>query len=199
MKECNRLLKSLKKGNFENCLNCVSEDMLAHIEECQSCHKQFLDLTETEKMLQNSSSTKLSKRAKARIRMNVNQSIMSATPSRFRAPALWWGLPGLAVVVIVMLLIPNLDHQREEPEVFIVNQLDDNLVEEMLGLLEPGVYEYDDTDIKNAVVIKSDTTFFNVLLENWYDSEFDYYKEYNLSMFSEFDEDDWEMLRRYLI
>jgi Zn-finger domain-containing protein len=198
MKKCRHLLKALKKGKFGHSLTSISKDMQSHLDDCIACQKLYDDLSKTEQLLHNGSQTSLSRRTKARIRTNIAKAITNKKPFRVPFSIQLWGVAG-ATAILIFLLMPLINHDDTEPDNYIAQSMNDDVMYDMLDLMDVSLYQYDDSDIENAIVLKSDEMDFTAALDTLFEGTFSYYEEESLSIVSDFDENDWEILRRYLI
>jgi hypothetical protein len=198
MSKCRKLEHALKSGKFDEYIGDISKNMHEHLTECVSCRQLYNELIKTENLVQNTGQVMLSRRAKARIRMNIVDGISAPALK----PAIWFrpvlGVVSAAMIIFLLMMYPV--NQKPAPDETAVSlQLNGEIAREILDLIDTDLSLYNDPNLETAVIMQSDTELVSIALETMYTPAHYIYDDTFLAALSDLEETEWSLLRRYMI
>ncbi|MBN1879536.1 hypothetical protein JW823_05440 [bacterium] len=196
MSNCRRIEKALAAGHFDETLSKISSELCEHMEHCAQCRDAYASLLATEQMVTGESPIELNLTARARIRIGVfNKLERKSLAAGWRGFKPVWGFIATGVLSFLLVLHPWSRQISDPTDPFAVN--DTELVDMMFDYIDvPITY---DEDLELAVIQQSDPELMAAAIESWYWPSLNEYDETILNSISDFDDSDWDALRRYLI
>lgn len=213
MRRCNKLERYYESGRFGESLNELPDALKKHLVACQACREKHKEIIEIERTLLQLDPDVPGSVARARIRMGVLKTIDTQEKhigfSIFQPLLNPRFLSAAAMIIATLLLYGVYQSDRmvtphsplKSPET-ILTQIDQNTFSEMEHyndqLINQDFGTLADSSLLAYTTASMDdeiTVYANELL---LDDSDDVYSEDILQVVTEFDETDWDDLRRYL-
>lgn len=198
MSRCRKLEKALESGCFDDRILNISDRMQDHLTDCPTCKQIYDDLLQIENLLLDAEPVELSQRAKARIRINVTDTIRAIKPK-----SLHWFNPvvgiALAAMIAFFIILSPFDRQSAPQQISQNIVVNDDTFADIIDLMNIDILLYNEADLETAVIMQSDNGLISDVLETLSVSTPYLNEETVYTALSDLNEKEWNLLRRYLM
>lgn len=194
---CKHIRRLLSRGEFGDTFQAIPDRYKAHIAECRDCGNWLEALNLAESVVSNPDRVMLSDIMLTRMKSNVMKRIEAHSSTRWFA---WFMLPrqylaatAVAGLAFVIILVANLNSPPDTTSPSLTSLQATTLFDESESLDTA-----DPDTLTLAILGEIDTSLIPYLAEELESTDSDLLTESELESFREFQDEDWNALRRYL-
>ncbi|MBN1551426.1 hypothetical protein JW979_08155 [bacterium] len=208
-RKCSFIKRYFSKGRFGESFQDLSEEVISHADHCVECRKALEELTMIEKKVWSSSVSNdgLEHSQMDKLKHHVMKKIneKSTESSVFSLSFLPVRIAAIATLLVALSATGYFYFVRQDTHRTANIGFEDKIASVDPKLLDDVVFEYSDIDEIDESIIEA--ALIDEITNSMYDavdaSETGYgsnwiYRTETLNFFQDFDEKDWEALRRYL-